>query len=100
MNDDKIESSGAEAIAPSLTKNQTMLTVGLSNNSIGNHGGTALAEATRQTHSIVDVFAEGNRGSNRVEDEMNRICHGKDDIANESCEYQLNCHDAWHSCNR
>eukprot|EP00579_Thalassiosira_antarctica_P021791 CAMPEP_0201956384 /NCGR_PEP_ID=MMETSP0904-20121228/3817_1 /ASSEMBLY_ACC=CAM_ASM_000553 /TAXON_ID=420261 /ORGANISM="Thalassiosira antarctica, Strain CCMP982" /LENGTH=361 /DNA_ID=CAMNT_0048500887 /DNA_START=44 /DNA_END=1129 /DNA_ORIENTATION=- len=94
LNDNKIGSSGAEAIASSLTKNQTLLTVGLSNNSIGNHGGKALAKAMRQNHSITDVFVEGNRMSDRIEDEINRICDGEvnDGGGDDTHEYQF-CHD-------
>jgi len=94
LNDNKIGSSGAEAIASSLTKNQTLLTVGLSNNSIGNHGGKALAKAMRQNHSITDVFVEGNRMSDRIEDEINRICDGEvnDGGGDDIHEFQF-CHD-------
>ena len=94
LNDNEIGSSGAEAIASSLTKNQTLLTVGLSNNSIGNHGGKALAKAMGQNHSITDVFVEGNRMSDRIEDEIIRVCDGEvdDGGGDDIHEYQF-CHD-------
>eukprot|EP00571_Detonula_confervacea_P005619 CAMPEP_0172322312 /NCGR_PEP_ID=MMETSP1058-20130122/45559_1 /TAXON_ID=83371 /ORGANISM="Detonula confervacea, Strain CCMP 353" /LENGTH=268 /DNA_ID=CAMNT_0013038031 /DNA_START=57 /DNA_END=863 /DNA_ORIENTATION=- len=95
LNHNKIGSSGADAIASALEMNQTLLTLSMSNNSIGNHGGKALIKAIRQNHSITDVFVEGNRMSDRIEGEINRICYGaeNDDDDDEIHEYQFNCCD-------
>jgi len=84
LNHNKIGSSGAEAIAAALKTNQTLLTLGLSNNSIGNHGGKALAKALSQNHSITDVFAQGNRMSIRIEDEISRSCYGEEEDDDDS----------------
>eukprot|EP00581_Thalassiosira_minuscula_P014086 CAMPEP_0183718542 /NCGR_PEP_ID=MMETSP0737-20130205/11773_1 /TAXON_ID=385413 /ORGANISM="Thalassiosira miniscula, Strain CCMP1093" /LENGTH=235 /DNA_ID=CAMNT_0025948119 /DNA_START=102 /DNA_END=806 /DNA_ORIENTATION=+ len=73
LNNNRIGSSGAAAIAALLANNRTLLTVCLSNNSIGNHGGKSLANVMRQNHSLTDIYVHGNRMSDKIADEINRI---------------------------
>eukprot|EP00986_Skeletonema_menzelii_P000088 scaffold12_cov150-Skeletonema_menzelii.AAC.14 len=74
LNDNKIGSTGADALASALSsQNRTLLTLGLRNNSIGNRGGKALLRAVKENCSIVAIFLEGNRMSSSIVDEINRI---------------------------
>lgn len=96
LNDNNIGSSGAEAIATALATNRTLLTLGLSNNSIGNHGGRALKEAIMKSYSIVDVFLEGNRMSDKIEDQVNKALYGTDDDGEgiNGNQFTCNCTDS------
>ena len=77
LNDNKIGSTGADALASSLLYNRTLLTLGLRNNSIGNRGGKALLRAVNENCIVVGIFLEGNRMSSRVVNEIHRITSGE-----------------------
>jgi Ran GTPase-activating protein (RanGAP) involved in mRNA processing and transport len=94
LNDNKIGSTGADALASALsTHNRTLLTLGLRNNSIGNRGGKALLRAVKENCSIVGIFLEGNRMSSRIVSEINRITSDEPSDHESDDEYEVYEHD-------
>lgn len=77
LNGNKIGSAGATELAFAVKGNRTLLTLALSNNNIGDRGGRALYDAVKRSRSknITDIFLEGNRISERIEDSINRALY-------------------------